>query len=114
MKAKSAKAKGSRLERDVAGRIRRKGLDSKAQRMPLSGAIPGLRADVHTQLDVHIECKNQERVKLWEWWQKIRDRRNPVLVISGNHRPVVAVVDLDYLLDLLKVEQEYLSEVEDG
>lgn len=107
----SRKAKGSRLERKVAELIRRKKLDPKAQRMPLSGAWSHLPADIYTSLDIHIECKNQERVKLWEWWNKIRDKRNPILCISGNHRPILAVVDVEYLLDLLKIEQEYLEEV---
>lgn len=107
---KSPKQKGSRLERQVAKAIRQKGLDPKAQRMPLSGAWAHLPEDIYTSLDLHIECKNQERLRIWEWWQKIRNRRNPVLVVSGNYRPTLAVVDLDFLLDLLKTEQEFLEE----
>lgn len=111
LKAKSRKEKGSRLERDVAKAIRRKGLDPKARRMPLSGAFSHLPEDIYTQLDVHIECKNQERLRIWEWWDKIRGKRNPILVVSGNYRPNLAVVALDYLLDLLKTEQDYLRDV---
>lgn len=109
MKAAGRKAKGSRLERSVAGAMRRKGLDPNAKRMPLSGAFSHLPEDIYTSLPIHIECKNQERLRIWEWWQKIRDRRNPILVISANHRPELAVVDLEYLLDLLKTEQDYLN-----
>ena len=111
MKAASAKAKGSRLEREVAKLIRRKGLDANARRMPLSGAWAHLPADIYTTLDVHIDCKNQERLKIWERWGKVRDRRNPILIVSGNHRPNLAVVDLDYLLNLMKTEKDYLEDV---
>ena len=111
MKGRSAKEKGSRLERRVAGAIRHKGLDPNARRMPLSGAFAHLPEDIYTCLPYHIECKNQERIKLWEWWQKIRDKHNPVLVISGNNRPDLAVIDLNLFLDLLLIEQETLETV---
>ena len=84
MTPQSRKAKGSRLEREVARLIRAKGLDPKASRMPLSGAMWNLKEDIHTTLPYHMECKNQETLKIWEWWQKIRDYRNPVLIFSGN------------------------------
>lgn len=106
-----AKDKGSRLERKVAKLIRQKGLDPKARRMPLSGAWSHFPEDIYTELPVHIECKNQEKLRIWEWWQKIRHRHNPILVVSGNYRPILAVVDIDYLLDLLKTEQDYLNDV---
>lgn len=108
-KLKHPKAKGSRLERQLAGMIRKKGLDPKARRMPLSGAFSHLPEDIYTILPYHFEAKNQEKLKIWEWWEKIRNKRNPVLVVSGNFRPVLAVVDIDLLLNLLKIEQDYLS-----
>lgn len=104
---KSPKGKGDRFERKVALMIRDKGLDDNAKRMPLSGAWSHLPEDIWTQLDVHIECKNQERLLIWQWWKKIRDKRNPVLVFSGNHRPILAAVDFNYLLGLWMIEQDY-------
>ncbi len=112
---KSPKDKGSRLERKVAKMIRDKGLDKKASRMPLSGAMPHLQADIYTALPIHIEAKNQERLKIWSWWQTLRAKakfgKDPVLVFSGNHRPVLAVVEFDYLLNLMKVEQDYIADI---
>jgi hypothetical protein len=106
---KHPKAKGSRLEREVARRIRQKGLDKDAKRMPLSGADSILKEDIFTHLPVSIECKNVEKVHLWQWWQKIRDYTNPILCISGNHRPIVAVMDLDYWLNLEKYKQDFYA-----
>jgi Holliday junction resolvase len=114
MAIKHKKEKGSRLERKVAQLIREKGLDKNARRMPLSGAFPHLQADIYTSLPVHIEAKNQERVRLWEWWQTVRAKskfgKDPVLCISANNRPIIAVIDYEYLLNLWKIEQQYLSE----
>jgi len=109
VKPASAKAKGSRLERAVAQAIRHKGLDDKAGRMPLSGADSHLKGDVRTDLPYTIECKNTERVQLWKAWQQAVDQSHyhpPVLCISANHRPVLAVVELDTLLNLMLCEQQ--------
>lgn len=107
--------KGRRLEIKVAAEIRRKGLDKRARRMPRSGAIEHLPADILTDLPYSIECKNQETVRFWEFWEEARSRarmgRPAVLIVGGAHRPVLAVVDLDTLLNLFKVEQEELARV---
>jgi len=110
---KHPREKGRRLELKIAKMIRRKGLDDKASRMPMSGAFPHLQADIYTSLPLHIEVKNQEKVRLWEWWEttrsKARPPKEPCLVISGNFRPIVAVVRFEYLLDLLRAEKESLE-----
>ena len=115
MKASGKKQKGSRLERKIAQLIRHKGLDPDCKRMPLSGAFSHLPADIYTRLPIHIEAKNQERVQLWKWWGELRDKakfgKDPILVISGNRRPILAVIKIEYLLNLLKVEQDYLGDV---
>jgi len=46
--------------------------------------------------------KNQERLALWGEWQKIRDEKDPVLIVSGNHRPILAICDIEMFLDLIK------------
>jgi hypothetical protein len=95
--------------------IRRKGLDPDAKRMPLSGAFSHLPGDIYTRLPYHFEAKNQERVRFWEWWEQARSQcpggHQPVLVISGAFRPTLAVVDIDLLLNLLKIEKDYLAQV---
>ena len=71
--------------------------------------------DILTDLPLHIECKNQERITFWKFWAQASEQcplgQDPVLVISANNRPIVAVVDIDFLLNLLKTEKDYLSEV---
>ncbi|MCI0560403.1 MAG: hypothetical protein MN733_18105 [Nitrososphaera sp.] len=111
MKPASAKTKGSRLERKLAALIRQKGLDKDARRMPLSGGFSHLPGDVYTNIDYHFECKNRERHDIWRYWDSIRDKRNPVLVVSGNHRPILAVIDIQLFLNLLLTEKQYLEDV---
>lgn len=117
MKPRSAKQKGKRLEYKVASMIRGKGLDKDCQRMPLSGAWAHLPQDIYTHLPLHIECKCQERMSFWSWWNilcsKARHPQRPVLVVSANRRPIVACIEIEYLLDLLKIEQDYMIEIRD-
>ena len=107
--------KGRALERQVAAAIRHKGLDKGAKRMHRSGGIDHRKGDIFTSLPYSFELKAQERVQLWEWWTQARDQarlgRPPVLVVSGQDRPMLAVVELNTLLDLMAIEQEYLADV---
>lgn len=109
MKPQGKKQKGSRLERKVAELYRKHGID--AHRMPLSGAMELHRGDIAFRfyMPFKVECKNQEKVKVWEWWQQTRSQitgvEEPVLFISGNHRPILAVVDAEYLIRLQAIEE---------
>lgn len=104
MKARSAKSKGSRLERRVAEEYRRIGIEAK--RMPLSGAFSHLKSDIFKPVydGWHDECKNQETVKLREWWNQATStcgKSEPVLHISANHRPIITAFRTDKYYDIL-------------
>ena len=62
----SRKAKGKRLEREIASKYRSTGLFPKAQAMPMSGAMAFHKGDIMKgERDEWVdECKNQEKVKL--------------------------------------------------
>ena len=104
MKISSAKAKGKRLELKVAREWRSK-IDKTAVPTRGSGNGESFKEDVFTNY-FKIECKNQETVKLWAWWDQARRYYNaskpPVLAISGNYRPILVVMDLDDWLNLVK------------
>ena len=103
MKSASAKAKGKRLENKVA-RLWREKTGDLAIKTPGSGSGKH-KADVYNR-HYSIECKNQEKVKLWEWWQQARNQRHfskpPALIISGNFRPILVVMVISDWLDLVK------------
>lgn len=80
--------------------------------MPMSGAMQFHKGDIFKgELDEWVEeCKNQERVQLWSWWDQavsqVTGLEKPVLHISGNYRPTLSVVRFEDLLDLrLEVKQ---------
>jgi hypothetical protein len=104
----SKKAKGRRLELKVAEALRKIGIDAK--RTPLSGA-GWMKGDV-TELRgqwAH-ECKNHEKVKLWEFWTQTETQKygsqKAALHISGNNRPVLTVMSLDDYIHLRACEQQ--------
>lgn len=89
MKPRSAKAKGTRLEKDIAKELRRSGLDKEAKRMPMSGSIEGFKSDIFTKLPFIIEAKNQERWQPDQYMQQAdRDAKvqgkMPVVIMSKN------------------------------
>ena len=102
----SKKAKGSRLERDIASAYRSSGLFPKAQRMPMSGAMQFHKGDIFKgESDEWVdECKNQEKIQLWKFWQQAVDQcsglEKPVLHLSGNYRPILTVIKFEDYLDM--------------
>lgn len=108
----SKKAKGSRLEKQIAAAYRSTGLFPKAQRMPMSGAMQFNKGDIFKGVaDEFVEeCKNQEKVQIWKFWDQAVDQCNglekPVLHISGNYRPVLTVIRFEDFLDMrLEIKQ---------
>ena len=105
MKARSAKAKGSGFERDIARELRRTGLDKNAQRMVLSGGAPGFVSDIKTDLPIHFECKRQEKTKFREWFAQAEGDcsqiRIPVVVWRGSHDRPFVFFDFNDFLELL-------------
>lgn len=103
MKPASIHAKGKRLENKIASLWRSK-IGGLAMRTPGSGNGTKFKEDVYTQY-YSIECKNQEKVKLWEWWEQTVSEKHlakpPVLAVSGNFRPILVVMSVDDWLDLV-------------
>jgi hypothetical protein len=101
---KSAKQKGTRLERNVAQRLRDTGLDKGAQRTPLSGAIPWMREDITTKLPIHFELKNRETWTPLAWWKETKGKcgnKMPILVLSRNGEDIYAFLHFEDLLTTL-------------
>jgi Holliday junction resolvase len=117
MKAAGSRQKGSRLERKFAELIRRYGLDPKAQRRAFSGGVSMVRGygDILTKLPFSFECKSQETMKFWQWWEQAEAQSSmakpPVLVHSCNFRPIMVSMKAETFLDLLKEKEELKKEV---
>lgn len=102
------KQKGNRLERKVAEMYRHYDIDPKATRMPMSGAMTHFKGDIWKPSDYEYvdECKNSERIRLWEWWEQAESQalasRIPVLHISSNFRPILTVISAETYFNLRK------------
>lgn len=103
---RSKKAKGTRLEKRFAQLIREKGLDDNATRMILSGAAFGFETDIRTSLPYAFECKNTEKLKLWQFWEQTERARKPfktpVLVYSANFRPTMCILTAEDFLNMVR------------
>ena len=111
---KSTKQKGRLLENYVADQIRDKGIDVRARAEMSSGAGNREKGDIWTSMmildqNVGIECKNQNTLKIQEWWRQTKKleslAREPVLIFHIEHEPfgeTKCVIYLDTLLEIVK------------
>lgn len=115
----SRKAKGSRLERDIASAYRSSGLFPKAQRMPMSGAMQFHKGDIFKgETDEYVEeCKNQEKVQLWKWWEQAKDQctglEKPMLHVSRNYSEILTVMRFDDVVQM-RLELRDLRKIVEG
>jgi len=107
--------KGKHYEEHVAKLVRRK-LDKGAMRNKGSHTGGSRRADIFTNLPIHIEAKHHENIRLKEWMAQAE------AATSFSHKPVVAfrIEESDYvcmnlndMLDLFVEIADLTAEVAD-
>jgi len=91
-------------------------VDKEARRMLLSGG-GYLKGDIWCpNIPYSIECKNSERHNIWKEWEQAESEakmsEEPILCISGNYRPVLAVIKLDTLLNLLQMRKQLFDSID--
>ena len=109
MKTQSAKAKGRRLQqwfRDLL--VSKLGIhkeDIESRSMGAGGEDLIMARAARESFPYSIECKNQEKVNLWESYKQAQEnsgKYEPVVFIKrNNHKPLV-VVDANYFINLHK------------
>jgi hypothetical protein len=111
VKSKSCKAKGRRLQQDVREKlIEVLGIhekDIKSTTMGEAGLDVFLASGAREKFPYGIECKNVERLNVWDAWKQCRanakkEGLTPMLVIHRNNSPTLAVLELDEALKLIK------------
>ena len=108
MKTQSAKAKGRRLQQWVRDLLIEK-LDVHPEdvesRSMGAGGEDLIMARAREKFPYSVECKNQEKVNVWESYsQAVENSKDyePVVVIKrNNHKPLV-IVDAEYFVGLHK------------
>lgn len=103
----SRKAKGRHLQKAVAQKIRDTfklgDRDVQSRSMGASGTDVMLSDKAFKKFKYSVECKNQERVNIWDSWEQAKANRGtgePLLIIKRNRSDTLAVVDLDHFMEL--------------
>lgn len=113
MKISSAKQKGRSLQKTVAWHLQLifhlSENDVRSTPMGTSGSDVMLSDKALEVFPYDIECKNQERLNVWESYlqstvrAKEKKGLEPLLVIKKNHHKPLAVVDLEHFLWLARM-----------
>ena len=111
---RSIKAKGRRLQNFVRDSLRHSFPslaedDIKSQTMGMTGEDIVLSPAAQKAIPYSFECKNKERLDLWQSLQQCVDNcngREPILVIKRNGSKVYAVVEYDALISLIEEGNE--------
>ncbi len=109
MKTRSAKSKGRRLQNQIKELL----LESFKELEPddVRSAIMGetgedikLSPAARRQIPYSFECKNQEKINIWESLNQAEENSGdypPVLIFKRNRSKTYAVLEFDKLLKLL-------------
>jgi hypothetical protein len=110
MKTSSAKNKGRILQKSLREKLLEAcseltGADIVSRPMGSSGSdlIMSQKAR-DSVVGAAYECKNQERLNLWESWEQCKANANkeelpPVLVVKRNRSDILVITDIDTYLD---------------
>lgn len=110
MLTSSAKAKGRNLQKHVVARILHyfpslQPDDARSTSMGNGGEDVQLSPAARKLLPISVECKNRASFAIYKDFEQAKSnagKNAPVLVIKQNRGVPLAVVDLEYLLTLLK------------
>ena len=111
LKTQSAKAKGRRLQQWVRDLLIEKlevhPEDVESRSMGAGGEDLIMARAAREKFPYSIECKNQEKVNIWESYSQAVENSKyyePIVVLKrNNHKPLV-LVDAEYFIGLHKDE----------
>ena len=111
---KMSREKGKRYEREIAGILREYGYD--ARRTAQNCGKSGDAADVVGLDGIHIECKHQEQIKIYDWIsQAKRDSAGtgkiPAVFFRKNNCENLVCLRLE---DFITLYREYTGGAENG
>ena len=107
MKTSSAKAKGRKLQQWMRNLLIEKlevhPEDIESRSMGAGGEDLIMARAAREKFPMSIECKNQEKVNVWEAYKQAEDNSGnyePVVVIKRNKVKPLVVVDAEYFVSL--------------
>tara|TARA_Y100000592_G_C5448906_1_gene307616 strand:- start:505 stop:876 length:372 start_codon:yes stop_codon:yes gene_type:complete len=107
MRPQSAKAKGRRLQqwfRDLLIKtlnIHEEDIESRS--MGAGGEDLIMARDARKKFPCSIECKNQEKINLWESYEQAKENSKsyePIVVMKRNKSKPLVLVDAEYFVQL--------------
>lgn len=112
MKTSSCKAKGRKFQNDIVSELLKtfQGVleedDITSRSMGCQGTDILLSPQAKKYINYSIEAKNQETIKLYDWWEQTVKNTSqdtkPLLILRKNRKPPLVVMDLNEFLDILK------------
>ena len=107
MKTSSAKAKGRKLQQWMRNLLIEKlevhPEDIESRSMGAGGEDLIMARAAREKFPLSIECKNQEKVNVWEAYKQAEDnsgKYEPVVIIKRNKSKPLVVVDAEYFVSL--------------
>ena len=111
MKVQSAKAKGRNLQKWTRERLIEEleihVEDIESRFMGASGEDLIMARAARKKFPYSIECKNQERVNVWESYKQALENSGdyePIVVIKKNHHKPLVVIDAEAFIKMHKDE----------
>jgi len=110
MKTSSAKNKGRKLQQEIRDLILEHFIelepdDVRSTSMGASGEDLLLSPAARKNIPFSIECKNQEKISIWESIKQSEENagdHKPLLIFRRNRSKTYAVMEVGILIDLLK------------
>jgi hypothetical protein len=113
MRASSAKSKGRRLQQWVRSLLIKtfdlEEDDVHSRSMGAGGEDIMLSPKARVIFPYSVECKNQERLNLWEAWKQAEANAGgyePLLIIKRNRQKPLVVVDAEHFIGVLNDEND--------
>ena len=109
MKTQSAKAKGRKLQKWMRELLIEKldihPEDIESRSMGAGGEDLIMARAAREKFPMSIECKNQEKVNVWESYKQAEDNSKdyePVVVIKRNNSKPLVLVNAEYFVSMFK------------
>ena len=107
MKTQSAKAKGRRLQQWVRDQLIEHLMvseeDVESRSMGASGEDLIMARDARRKFPYSIECKNVEKVNVWDAYEQAKENCNgyePIVVMKKNRKQPLVVIDAEHFISL--------------
>ena len=107
MKTQSAKAKGRRLQKWIRDLLIEKleihPEDIESRSMGAGGEDLIMARAARESFPYSIECKNQEKINIWEAYKQAEDNSKdyePVVVLKRNNQKPLILVDAEYFVNI--------------